>query len=191
MSLTNSALSGPVRRLRAHLTHYRMDQYRHTKDQRDFVRVVQVGTALALGVMAAFLYSLKQVHPSIHLEFTIGTVVTFLATAAFSWVFCSVLFKGEFVEGEAAQFAAIKRRRVVRWTFFFIVVSSLSTGGAFLYSLKDVSSENRREVIEGAGFAVVVLTIGGFFIHKAVRFFEEQSAIDLEMIHKDDDQHDT
>lgn len=190
MSLTNCALSDPVRRLKAHLTHYRMDQHKHIKDQRDFVRVVQVGTAVALGVMAAFLYSLKQVHPSIRLEFTIGTVAAFLATAAFSWIFCGVLFKGEFDEGEAVQSAEIKKRRVVRWTFFFIVVSSLSTGGAFLYSLKDVSSENRREVIEGAGFAVVVLTIGGFFIHKAVRFFEEQGKIDLEMIHKDDDQQD-
>ena len=58
-----------------------MDQHKPTKDERDFVRVVQAGTALGLGVMAAFLYSLKQVHPSIRLEFTIGTVVTFLAAA--------------------------------------------------------------------------------------------------------------
>ena len=70
-------------------------------------------------------------------------------------------------------------------------MSSVATAGAFLYSLKDVSSENRREVIEGAGFAVVVLTVGGFFIHKSVRFFEEQDKVNLEMNRKDDDEEDT
>ncbi len=168
-----------------------MNQHKPTKDERDFVKVVQAGTALALGVMAAFLYSLKQVHPSIRLEFTIGTVIAFLVTAVFSWMFCGVLFKGEFNEGDTVQSAAIKKRRVVRWTIFFIVVSGLATGGAFLYSLKDVSSQNRREVMEGAGLAVAVLTAGGFLIHKSVRFFEEQDRVNLEMNREDDDSEDS
>ena len=164
-----------------------MDSHKPTKDERDFVRVVQAGTALGLGLMAAFLYSLKQVHPAIRLEFTVGTVLAFLVTAAFSWLFCSVLFKGEFNEGDTAQSAAIKKRRVARWTIFFIVVASLTTGGAFLYSLKDVAAESRREVLEGAGIAVVVLAIGVLLIHKSVRFFEEQDKINLEINREDDE----
>ena len=70
---------------------------------------------------------------------------------------------------------------MTRWVLFFIVVSSLATGAAFLYSLKNVSADTRREVLQGAGFAVFVLSIGGFFIHKSVRFFEEQVAVDLVM----------
>ena len=157
-----------------------MDPHKPTKDEQDFVRVVKAATALALGLMAAFLYSLKQVHPAIRLEFGLGTVLAFLITAAFSWMFCGVLFKGEFTEGDSASAAVIKRRRVTRWIIFFLVVSGLATAGAFLYSLKDVAAESRREVIEGAGFATIVLTIGGFFIHKAVRFFEEQDKVNLE-----------
>lgn len=158
-----------------------METHKPTKDERDFVQVVKFGTALGLGLMAAFLYSLKQVHPHLVLEFGFGTVVSFLVTAVFSWLFFGVLFKGEFNEGGTAQTARLTKRRVTRWVIFFIVVSSLATGGAFLYSLKNVSADTRRDVLQGAGFAVFVLSIGGYFIHRAVRFFEEQDRINLEM----------
>ena len=167
-----------------------MASHKPTKDERDFVRVVKFGTALGLGLMAAFLYSLKQVHPQIVIEFGFGTVVAFLVTAAFSWAFCGVLFKGEFNEGDNAQAAALTKRRVTRWVIFFIVVSSLATGGAFLYSLKDVTSDTRREVLQGGGFAVLVLSMVGFFIHKAVRFCEEQDRINLEMNRDEEDKED-
>ncbi len=164
-----------------------MDPHKPTKDEKDFVQVVKFASALGLGVMAAFLYSLKRVHPTIDLEFSLGTVLAFLITAVFSWLFCGVLFKGEFNEGDSAAAAALKQRRVTRWILFFVVVSGLATAGAFLYSLKDVSAESRREVIEGAGIAVVVLIIGGFFIHKSVRFFEEQDKMSLEDRDEDDE----
>ena len=156
-----------------------MDPHKPTKDEQDFVRVVKIATALGLGVMAAFLYSLKQVHPTIRLELGLGTVLAFLITAAFSWIFCGVLFQGEFDEGDYANAAALKKRRIVRWIIFFIVISGLATAGAFLYSLKDLSAESRREVIEGTGIATLVLAVGGLLIHKAVRFFEEQDKVNL------------
>lgn len=165
-----------------------MAAHKPTKDERDFVQVVKCSTALGLGLMAAFLYSLKQVHPQVVLEFGFGTALAFLVAAVFSWLFCGVLFKGEFDEGDSAHGALLKKRRVTRWVVFFIVVSSLLTAGAFLYSLKDLATENRRDVIEGAGFAVFVLSIGGFFIHKSVRFFEEQDRISMELDREDVDQ---
>jgi high-affinity Fe2+/Pb2+ permease len=164
-----------------------MDPHKPTKDERDFVRLVKIATAFGLGVMAAFLYSLKQVHPAIRLEFSPGTVLAFLMTAGFAWIFCGVLFKGEFDEGDYANAAALKKRRIMRWIIFFLVVSGLTTAGAFLYSLKDVSAESRREVIEGTGIAALVLGVGGVLIHKAVRFFEEQDKVNLAERHDDED----
>ena len=164
-----------------------METHKPTKDERDFVQVVKFGTALGLGLMAAFLYSLKQVHPHIVIEFGFGTVLSFLVTAGFSWVFCDVLFKGEFDQGDTEQAAIVRKRRVTRWVVFFIVVSSLATGGAFLYSLKNVSADTRREVLLGGGFAVVVLSMGGYFIHKAFRFFEEQDRISVELQREEDE----
>lgn len=165
-----------------------MAAHKPSKDELDFIQVVKVSTALGLGLMAAFLYSLKQVHPHIVLEFGFGTALAFLISAVFSWVFCNVLFKGEYVEGDSAQAAALKKRRVTRWVIFFIVISSVLTAAAFLYSLKDLESQSRREVIEGAGIAVVVLSIGGFFIHKSVRFFEEQDRINMQLTREREEQ---
>jgi hypothetical protein len=163
-----------------------MDPRKPTKDERDFVRVVKIATALGMGVMAAFLYSLKQVHPSIRLEFTFGSAVSLVVTAVFSWIFCAVLFRGEFEESDSALSVTIRKRRVARWIIFFVTVSGLATAGAFLYSLKDVSAESRRDVIEGTGLAALVLTLGGFLIHKAVRFFEEQDRVSTEMQRQDE-----
>jgi|SoiMethySBSTD1v2_1073268.scaffolds.fasta_scaffold392139_2 zinc transporter ZupT len=151
-------------------------QHQPTKDERDFVRVVKFSAALGLGVLIAFLYSIKQVHPDLELEFTVGTVLAFSFTAALSWGFCSVLFKSEF--GPAG--AGVSRRRARRWLLFFLIISAVVTAAAFLYSLKDVSGANRRDVLEGTGIAILVLAIGGFLIHKSVRFFEEQDRASLQ-----------
>jgi hypothetical protein len=145
------------------------------KDDRDFFQIVKVGTGLAMGSMAAFLYSLKQVHPAIQLKFTLGTVVIFFLVGAFSWKFCGVLAKSV-NEREGPE----KKRFIVRWLIFFVTLSSLGTIAAFIYALKDVSGESRRDVIEGTLIAVFVLAIGGWLIYKAFRFFEEQSEIELE-----------
>src|SRR5207244_2614448 len=110
-----------------------------------FVRVVKVAAALGLGLLAAFLYSIKQVHPSLRLEFTFGTVAAFGITAVLSWIFCGVLFSGEFSGDSAGAAAAGRRRRVRRWIICFLGFCALITGAAFLYALKDVTSESRRE----------------------------------------------
>ncbi len=158
-----------------------MTMHKPTKDEQDFVRVVKVSTALGLGAMAAFLFSLKQVHPSIVLEFGVGTVLSSVITGVLSWLFCGVLFRTQFDEGDTAQSAAVKNRRMVRWVIYFLVISVLVGAGVFLYSLKDVSAEGRRDVLIGTAMAVVVLTMGGVLIHKSVLFFEEQDRINMEL----------
>ena len=41
--------------------------------------------------------------------------------------------------------------------------------------------------MQGAGMAVVVLTFGGFLIHKTVRFFEEQDKLNLDNKREEDE----
>jgi len=161
-----------------------LDPHKPSKDEQDFVRVVKFAAAVGLGVMVAFLYSVKQVHPDLQLEFTIGTVIAFAITAVLAVLFCNVLFTGEFNGTRAAQ----GRNRTRRWLIFFLVGSALATAGAFLYSLKDVSSSSRHEVIVGTGVALVVLCAGGFLIHRSVRFFEEQDQANLQHQQEEDDQ---
>jgi hypothetical protein len=69
---------------------------------------------------------------------------------------------------------------MVRWMVGFLGISALGTIAAFAYSLKDVSSTSRWEVVEGTLIAVAVLAMGGWLIYRAFQFFEEQSAAELE-----------
>jgi hypothetical protein len=57
------------------------------KNEKDFFRIVSISTSLALGTMAAFLYSLKDIGHDATLVFTPGTVVVFLIAAAAGWFF--------------------------------------------------------------------------------------------------------
>jgi hypothetical protein len=151
-------------------------------NNRDFFRVVQFSAALGIGSMAAFLYSLKQVHPSVRLELGLGTLVVFLGAAIFSWMFCGMLAKAGIAEvpggdrGERARHG----KSLKRWVVVFTLVCGLATIAAFAYSLKDVSAQARRDVVGGTVIACLVLAAGGWLIRRAVQFFEEDSAAQLE-----------
>ena len=145
------------------------------------MRVVKIGTSLSMGLMAAFLISLKQVHPSIEFRFGFGAIAAFLVTAVASWRFCGLLARRESA-GESDR-----NRFIVRWMIVFLGISALGTLAAFAYSLKDVSSQSRREVVEGTGIALLVLAIGGWLIYRVFKFFEEQSAAELEQQKRDGD----
>ena len=60
-----------------------------TRNQRDFFRIVKIATALALGTMAAFLYSMKDITHDASLQFSAGTVIVFVIAAAAGWFFWS------------------------------------------------------------------------------------------------------
>src|SRR5262245_46926603 len=98
------------------------------------MRVVTIGTSLSMGVMAAFLVSLKQVHPTIEFRFGFGAIAAFLIAAVASWRFCGMLARSE-SPGESSR-----KRFIVRWMIGFLGISALGTLAAFVYSLKDVSS---------------------------------------------------
>lgn len=147
-----------------------------SKNERDLLFVVKLASALGMGTLAGFLYSLKDVHPNLRLEFGAGAVLVALATAIASWIFCGVMARAD-VEG-SPTFA--RRRFFIRWLIFFGSASTLGTLFAFAYSLRNVSSASRRDVIEGTVLALVVIAAGGFLIRKAFRFFEEQDKAALD-----------
>lgn len=148
------------------------------------MQVVKVGTAVSMGAMAAFLVSLKQVHPSIELRFGVSTILAFVIAGAVSWRFCEALARSDETE------SAGKKRFMFRWMTAFIGISSLGTILAFAYALKDVSAKSRGEVVEGTLIAVVVLAAGGWLIYKAFQFFEEQSAAELDQQRRDHEHRD-
>ena len=63
------------------------------KNQRDFFRIISISTALAFGVLAAFLYSIKDIGHDPSLEFSAGTVVAFIVAAVAGWSFWRIVLK--------------------------------------------------------------------------------------------------
>lgn len=147
------------------------------------MRIVKVGTALSMGLMAGFLFSLKQVHPSIELRFGLSSVAAFLVAGAAAWRFCTALARS--VEKNDPG----RNRFMIRWMIGFIGLSGLGTLAAFGYALKNVSSDSRRDVIEGTLIAVIVLAVGLWLIRKAFHFFEEQSEAELEQQRRNHEEH--
>ena len=154
-----------------------------SKNERDLLFVVKLSSALGMGTLAGFLYSLKEVHPNLRMEFGLGAALVALATAIASWVFCGVMARAD---AESSPTFA-RRRFFIRWLIFFGGASTLGTAFAFGYALRNVASSSRRDVIEGTVLAVIVIAAGGFLIHKAFRFFEEQDKSTLDEHRHDED----
>ena len=161
-----------------------MNETPPTRNERDLLFVVKLSSAIGMGGLAAFLYSLKEVHPNIRLEFTFGTVLIAVAAAVASWFFCGLMARAD-----AEEHPTVARRRFfIRWLIYFGGACAAGTIFAFAWSLRNVSSGGRRDVIEGTVLAVLVLTAGGFLIHKAFRFFEAQDKASLDEQRREEDE---
>ena len=70
-----------------------MKRISEQKNQRDLFIIMKFSTSLGLGVMCAFLYSLKDVAHDASLEFSAGTVVSFVVGAVLGWGFWSAVIR--------------------------------------------------------------------------------------------------
>ncbi len=134
------------------------------REERQLMRVVQASVALSLGAMSAFFFSVKQVNPSIRFEFTVSTVIGFVAVASFSWMAWQVI-----------AWTGRGRKSQVVWLAVFTTLLCVGTVAAFAYGLRNVSSERQKDFAAGAALAVAVLTGLGFVLWRLMRFFERAS----------------
>src|SRR5262249_7339675 len=133
----------------------------------------QISSALALGTLAAFLYSIKSVTPALKLEISFGSVLFFFVAAAGSWVFWrAVLEAGRTPKGSPPRALPTGRARRLRLT----ALGALFVGAmlaAFAYELRNVSRDKRIEVMEGVIFAILLLAVVAWFFWKVTRFLEQ------------------
>lgn len=153
-----------------------MNELPPSRNERDLLRIVKLASALGMGALAAFLYSLKEVHPHIRFQWTAGTLIIAVATAVVSWVFCGVMARADVEEHPSVA----RRRFFIRWLLVFGGLSAAGTMLAFVLSLRNVSSRGRQDVLEGTVLALLVILAGGVLIHRAFRFFEEQDKASLD-----------
>jgi hypothetical protein len=146
-----------------------MRNKRQASNDRDLTRVIKCSSALALGLMAAFLYSIKQVTPEFQYKITVGTGVSFAAAAALSWAFWRLVFG----KPNSSENDLSKPRK--RWFIILSAFLTMATLSPFIYTLKGVANEKLLEIAEGTGLAVLALGGVGFLLWKAARFLESDS----------------
>jgi hypothetical protein len=146
-----------------------MRNKRQANNNRDLTRVIKYSSALGLGLMAAFLYSIKQVTPELQYRVSIGTGISFVAAAALSWAFWRLVFG----KPNSSEDGLSKPRK--RWFIILSVFLTLATLAPFVYTLKGVADDKMVEIAEGTALAVLALGGVGFLLWKAARFLENDS----------------
>ena len=141
----------------------------HANNDRDLTRVIKCSSALALGLMAAFLYSIKQVTPEFQYKISIGTGVSFAASAALSWAFWRLVFG----KPNSSENGFSKPRK--RWFIILSAFLTMATLAPFIFALKGVANEKMIEIAEGTALALLALGGVGFLLWKTARFLENDS----------------
>ena len=146
-----------------------MRNKRQANNDRDLTRVIKCSSALGLGLMAAFLYSIKQVTPEFQYKISIGTGVSFVAAAALSWAFWRLVFG----KPNNSENGLSKPRK--RWVIILSVFLTVATLAPFIYTLKGVANDKMVEIAEGTALALLALGVVGFLLWKTARFLESDS----------------
>ena len=146
-----------------------MRNKRQVNNDRDLTRVIKCSSALGLGLMAAFLYSIKQVTPEFQYRISVGTGVSFAAAAVLSWAFWRLVFG----KPNSSENGFSKLRK--RWFIILSVFLTVATLAPFVYTLKGVANDKMVEIAEGTALALLALGGVGFLLWKAARFLESDS----------------
>lgn len=137
---------------------------------RLFIRVVKFSTAFSLGLMAAFLHSLRELNPSLRFEVSWVTALWFAVGAAFSRFFWKLLPLESGGQADAGGSPDGKAARAVVLTL--VMAGGLVAG--FVYALKDVAREKVPEFVIGTTLALVFLGAAGGLIYSVGRYFDSE-----------------
>ena len=140
------------------------------------LRVIQLTSAFSLGLMAAFLYSVKQVTPELRCELTAASGIAFVIGATFSWVFWRIVLKrDDSGEEDGKTGSPIRRRGRHRMILALSILLSLATIAAFAFALKGIGNDKLLEIVQGTVIAVFALCGIGFLLWQTARFLEKDS----------------
>lgn len=127
-----------------------------TKEGRDFVKLVLWVSTLCIAAMAGFLASIRQINPSVHFQFSTGSVLAFLAGGALTYSFLRFVLAGN-----------VRRRGLV-----VVAVAIALVVGYFTIGISHVSPDARRDVTIGTAIAVCALSFVAWLLWRMSRFFE-------------------
>jgi Na+/proline symporter len=127
-----------------------------SKQGRDFEKLVMWTSSFSIGIIAAFLASLKQVNPSMVLRFSAETVIAFIGGGILTALFLRVVLRSN------------KKRRAL----LVVGAAIVSVLVYFLFGISNTSQENRTDVTIGTAIAVTVLSFVAWLLWRMARFLE-------------------
>ncbi len=139
-----------------------METETETRNDRDLIRVVKLGSAVAYGCLLAVIQGLTLQAGQYHFTFSVVTIIAFAVGAAVAWYFWSAFF---------SRHSAKRRRSIV------LGIAALGLIGivGFLSPLRFVPSERWPDIFIGLSLAAFVLSGIGFVLWKLKRFLDADS----------------
>jgi len=155
----------------------------NTDDTRSFFNMLEWPSALGLGGLASFLFSLKQVNPEVRFEVNIWSWIILVAGTLIAWRATRSVFRAGDEQFESLrklteqQRAKQRKKRMLRF--------GLILGGGMLislaYSLKDVPQSKRWDVTVGVCSALIFVSVALYFFWRLVQFLERHGQPENEM----------
>ena len=151
-----------------------MSEVQSTGSPRTIFRIAGVGASLAFGAMVATLFALKPVPDGLTFVLTVPTVIAFIVAALFAWMYWRM------VERMALEKApAQRKKKFVVFSVGLVLVGIVS----FLYPMKFIPEEKRRDVFIGLSLAISCIVGVGFVMWKVRNFLE------ADLKHSEEDDH--
>lgn len=126
-------------------------------------RIAGVGASLAFGVMVASLFAIKPVTEGLAFELNASVIISFIAAAVVAWFYWRMVARMAM-----ARAPEQRRKKFAAFSVGLLLVGIVS----FLYPLKFIPAEKRKDVFIGLGLAIVVLSGVGGVMWKVRNFLE-------------------
>jgi hypothetical protein len=134
-----------------------------SKNERDFLRIASISTALAFGAVLGSIESLRKDGSGFSFQLSGATVVGFMAGAAVGFLYWKLV----------SLSARHRASRLLRLSSSLLLLGAV---GVFLYPLRFLSAEKLAEVWQGLGADAVVLSVLGVILWRIKRFLDRDSA---------------
>ena len=138
-------------------------QSKPTGGSSTLFRIAGFGAALAFGAMVASLFALKSAPEGFTFEINVLTIIAFLTAATFAWFYWRMIARMA-AEGTPDN----RRKKFIAFSIGLVLVGLVS----FLYPLKFIPEEKRKDVFIGLALAAGCLSGVGLVMLKVKKFLD-------------------